>query len=67
MKTEKVIVKHYIVYDLEDNYLFEGTCKDICYKLDITKSTITKAVKKESIVRRKYKIVLDKEYYDEEL
>lgn len=67
MKTEKVIVKHYIVYDLDDNYLFEGTCKDICYKLDITKSTITKAVKKESIVRRKYKIVLDKEYYDEEL
>ncbi len=62
---EKIIVNHYIVYDLQDNYIFEGTCKEICHRLDITKSAITKAVQNKAIVRRKYKIVLDEEYYEE--
>lgn len=64
---EKLVVNHYIVYDLQGNYLFEGTCKEVCHKLDITKSTITKAIQNNSIVRRKYTITLDKEYYEEEL
>ncbi len=63
---EKTTVNHYIVYDKEGNYLFEGTSKEICKKLDITKSTITKAIQRKSVVRRKYYIMLDKEDIEDE-
>lgn len=50
----------YSVYNIEtDELVIQGEVKDICKRLDVTKSTISKAVTNNSIVRRRYKI-----YYD---
>lgn len=51
----------YSVYDINtDELIISGTVEQICNRLDITKSTVSKAVSKQSIVRRRYRI-----YYDE--
>jgi len=58
----KILINHYVIYDLEDNYIMEGTCDQICKRLGIVKSTITKAVKNEHVVRRKYRIYKEGKY-----
>lgn len=50
---------YYSVYDLEDNIIITGEICDICKRLDIVKSTVSKALKNNSIIRRKYKIYPD--------
>ena len=53
---------YYSVYNIEtDELVIQGYVYQICKRLDITKSTVSKAVTHNSIVRRKYRI-----YYDEE-
>lgn len=53
---------YYSVYNIEtDELVIQGYVKQICKRLDITKSTVSKAVTRGSVVRRKYRI-----YYDEE-
>lgn len=52
----------YSVYDIHtDELIISGTVDQICTRLDITKSTVSKAVSNQSVVRRRYKI-----YYEEE-
>ena len=51
--------ENYKVYDLSNKLVYEGTVKDICYKLDITASNICKAIRTGQKVRRKYRIVYE--------
>ena len=52
----------YSVYNImTDELVIQGEVKDICKRLDITKSAVSKAVTRGTIVRRKYRI-----YYDED-
>ena len=44
---------NYVVYQDGKEY-FRGTCKDVAWKLDVTISNISKAVKTGQKVRRKY-------------
>ena len=57
----KFFKKLYIVYDIDDNFIMEGTSEQVCIRLDIVKSTISKAVKTGGIVRRKYRIYESKD------
>ena len=53
---------YYSVYDIRtDELIINGTVEQVCNRLDITKSTVSKAVKNDSIVRRRYRI-----YYEED-
>lgn len=62
MQKRRIRNSYYSVYNIEtDELVIQNTVENICKRLDITKSTVSKAVKNDSIVRRKYKI-----YYDEE-
>ena len=45
----------------DEEFYFSGTAADVCERLDIVKSTITKAIKENHLVRRKYKIYLQGE------
>jgi Arc/MetJ family transcription regulator len=50
----------YSVYNIHtDEFVMQGTVRQICNRLDITKSTVCRAVDNNSVVRRKYRI-----YYD---
>ena len=51
--------ENYKVYDLNNKLIMKGTVKDIAYKLDITISNISKAVRTGQKVRRKYRIVYE--------
>ena len=57
----KFFKKIYIVYDIDDNFIMEGTSEQVCIRLDIVKSTISKAVRTCGIVRRKYRIYESKD------
>lgn len=48
--------RFYCVYNLEDELVICGTVKQICERLDITKSCVSKAIKNKSLVRRRYTI-----------
>lgn len=51
----------YTVYDIDtDELIIGGTVDDICERLDITKSNVSKAANTNQVVRRKYMI-----YYEE--
>lgn len=53
---------YYYVYNNEtDELVIYGTVKQVCDRLDITKSTVSKAVKNGTLVRRRYRI-----YYEDE-
>lgn len=53
---------YYSVYNIEtDELVIQGTVHQICKRLDITKSAVSKAVTRDSRVRRRYRI-----YYDED-
>lgn len=53
----------YSVYRIDnDEMIICGTVREICERLDITKSCVSKAVKNHSVVRRKYRI-----YYLDEI
>ena len=51
----------YRVTKNDEEFYFSGTAADICEQLDITKSCVSKAVKENHLVRRKYKIYLQGE------
>lgn len=57
---------YYSVYDLDDEIIITGEICDICKRLDVVKSTITKALDNDSVIRRKYRIYPDFDGYDEE-
>ena len=69
MAKKRVEVKHrrtynsyYSVYDIHtDELVICGTVADICKRLDITKSTVCRAVTESSTVRRRYRIYFDGE------
>ena len=62
MCSRKIKNAYYYVYDIHtDELIICGIVKDVCARLDITKSTVSKAVKKGSVVRRRYKI-----YYEDD-
>lgn len=46
----------YIVYDENDEIVMVGEICDICKRLDVVKSTITKALNNNSVIRRRYRI-----------
>lgn len=53
---------YYYVYNNDtDELVICGTVKEVCGRLDITKSTVSKAVNNKSLVRRRYRI-----YYEGE-
>lgn len=56
MNEPKFTKKHYIVYTIDDEFVLEGNSYQVCKRLDIVKSTISKAVKNGWVVRRKYRI-----------
>lgn len=48
---------YYYVYNIfTDELVIGGTVKEVCARLDITKSNVVQAVKNERLVRRKYRI-----------
>ena len=46
----------YVVYDENDEIVMVGEICDICKRLDVVKSTITKALNNNSVIRRRYRI-----------
>lgn len=57
---------YYSVYDLDDNIIITGEIADICRRLDVVKSTISKALKYGHLIRRKYHIYPDYDFEDED-
>ena len=53
---------YYIVYDLKDNIIMVDEIYNICERLDVVKSTITKALNNGSLIRRKYRIYPETDY-----
>ena len=54
----------YVVYDENDEIVMVGEICDICQRLDVVKSTITKALNNNSIIRRRYRIYPESNDFD---
>ena len=54
----------YVVYDENDEIVMVGEICDICKRLDVVKSTITKALNNNSIIRRRYRIYPESDDFD---
>lgn len=62
MSSRRMRNAYYYVYDIHtDELVIGGTVKEVCDRLDITKSNVVQAVKNHRLVRRKYRI-----YYEDE-
>lgn len=57
---------YYSVYDLDDNIIITGEIADICRRLDVVKSTITKALNDNRLIRRRYHIYPDYDLDDDD-
>ena len=54
--------QYYTVYDIDtDELIIQGTVSQVCERLDITKSNVSRAVNKNQIVRRKYMIYCEEQ------